>query len=236
MPDHPTVVLVHGALSDASIWGRVSSRLQKEGQAVVAPAMPMRSLADDVAYLRSFLDTIEGSLVLAGHSYGGTVISHPAFAGAPVDALVYVSAFQPAAGESTGELNGRFPGSRLGEDTTVVRARPAGNDLYLRPEHFAAVYAGDLDADVVAVMAAAQRPIDPAALGESFDGVPAWSDTPSWTLISTADSSLPPAAMRFMAQRAGSSTVEVHASHASPVSQPDAVADLIRAAVDATTA
>ncbi len=193
--------------------------------------MPMRSLDGDVSYLKAFLDSIDGPVVLAGHSWGGTVISHSAFASEQVKGLVFASAFQPAAGESTGELNGKFPGSLLGEPRVVVRARPGGNDLYLKREHFAEVYAGDLDAETVAVMAAAQRPIDPAALSESFDRPASWTGLPSWTLVSTADDSLPPAAMRFMAERAGSHTVEVASSHASPASNPGAVADLVHTAL-----
>ncbi len=233
MSSKPTVVLVHGALSDASIWAGVSGRLQQAQATVLAPAMPMRNLAADVDYLRYFLDSVEGPKVLVGHSYGGTVISHPAFAADDVTALVYVSAFAPDTGESTGELNGRYPGSKLGADTTVVRATPDGNELYLRPEHFAEVYAGDLDPHTVAVMAAAQRPIDPAALGDSFTGAPAWSVKPSWALISTADASLPPDAMRFMADRAGSKSLEVDASHASPRSRPETVVELVTDALDA---
>jgi pimeloyl-ACP methyl ester carboxylesterase len=234
MTNETTAVLVHGALSDASIWSGVSARLQQAGHPVIAPAMPMHSLDGDVSYLKAFIDSIEGPVVLVGHSWGGTVISHPTFATDQVRALVFVSAFQPDSGESTGELNGKFPGSLLGEPRVVVRSRPDGNDLYLKPEHFAEVYAGDLDAGTVAVMAAAQRPIDPAALGESFDGPAAWASVPSWTLVSTDDDSLPVAAMRFMAERAGSQSVEVASSHASPASDPDAVADLIHTALTKT--
>ena len=227
-----TAVLVHGALTDASIWNQVSLRLQRQGYPVVAPAMPMRSLDADVAYLAAFIEAIDGPVVLAGHSYGGTVISHPSFGVEKITGLVFVSAFQPASGESTGELNGRFPGSRLGETTTVIRPSPSGSDLYLRPECFADVYADDLDPDVVRVMSVAQRPIDPAVLGESFDGPAAWTTVRSWAVVSTADNSLPPAAMRFMAGRARSATIEIESSHASPLSQPDAVADLLRTALD----
>ncbi len=223
----PTIVLVHGALTDASVWGAVTPRLQAEGYAVLAPALPLRGLASDAAYLAAFLATVDGPVVLAGHSYGGSVISHPATAEAKVKALVFVAAFQPDAGETAGELNGRFPGSLLGEATTVVRAYPGGQELYLKPSSFAAVYAGDVAPATAAAMAAAQRPIDPAALGEAFDAPPTWRRTPSWALISTRDRSLPPAALRFMADRAGSRAVEVESSHAAPVSHPDAVAALI---------
>jgi pimeloyl-ACP methyl ester carboxylesterase len=231
----PTVVLVHGALTDASVWNGVAANLQAEGYETLAPALPLRSLAGDVDYLAAFLDTVEGPVVLAGHSYGGTVISHPRIYRDALRALVFAAAFQPDAGESTGELNGRFPGSLLGEATTEVRAYPGGNDLYLRPVDFADVYAADLPAETAALMAAAQRPIDPAALEETFEGEPTWGRVPSWTVVSTSDRSLPAAAERFMAERAGSTTVEVDASHAVPVSRPEAVAEvLLEAARHAT--
>lgn len=227
MPKETTAVLVHGALSDASIWNGVSRRLQRQGFRVLSPAMPMRSLQGDASYLQAFIDAIDGPVVLAGHSWGGTVISHPAFATERVRGLVFVSAFQPEGGESTAMLNAKFPGSLLGEPRMLVRSRPGGNDLYLKPDYFAEVYAADLDPETVSVMAAAQRPIELAALDEAFTGAAAWTAIPSWTLISTDDNSLPAAAMRFMAERAGSHALEAPSSHASPAAQPDAVTDLI---------
>jgi pimeloyl-ACP methyl ester carboxylesterase len=226
-----TAVLVHGALSDASIWDGVIARLQADGISVLAPALAMRNLDEDAAYLRAIVDTIDGPVVLAGHSYGGTVISHPALQSDRIKGLVYVAAFQPEAGESTGALNYQSPGSRLGEQTILVRPYPGGSDVYLRPEAFAEVYAADLDPATAAVMAAAQRPIDAAVLDQSFAGSPTWAHNPSWTLISTDDRSLPPEAMRWMSQRAGSVVVEVATSHAAPVARPAEVASLIRQAV-----
>jgi pimeloyl-ACP methyl ester carboxylesterase len=232
---HPTIVFVHGALTDTSVWNEVIQRLQSLGYTTVAPAIPLRGLTSDAEYLSSFLKTIEGPFVVVGHSYGGSIISHPVISTDHVKALVFVAAFSPDAGESTGELNGRFPGGKLGEATTVVREYPGGNDLYLRPEYFSDVYAADLPARLVARMAAAQRPLNVNALSETFDGTPTWSHIPSWTVVATDDNSLPTEAQRFMAKRAGSTVVEIEASHALPVSQPQAVADTIIAAARAPT-
>jgi pimeloyl-ACP methyl ester carboxylesterase len=102
--------------------------------------------------------------------------------------------------------------------------------LYLRPECFRDVYAGDLAPATIALMAAAQRPVDTAALSESFHERPTWSKLPSWAVISTRDNSLPVEAQRFMAHRAISTVTEVDASHASPLSQPEIVAKAIAAA------
>ncbi len=227
----PTIVLVHGALTDASVWHAVIARLQHRTYNVVAPAMPLRGLASDAAYLRSVLATIDGPIVVASHSYGGSIISRPDALSGAVGALVFIAAFQQDRGESAGELNARFAGSKLNSETVVVRAYPGGNDLYLRPECFADVYANDVEAATAAVMAAAQHPIDPAALDETFDDVATWRSLPSWALISTADNSIPIEALRFMSRRAGSHTVEVASSHAIPVSHPAQTADIIHAAV-----
>lgn len=226
----PTIVLVHGAFTDASAWNGVSGRLQDMGYATVAPAMPLRSFNSDAEYLSAYLTTIEGPLILVGHSYGGSIISHPAMGNDRVKALVFVAAFAPDVGESMGELNGRFPGSKLGDATTVTREYPGGNDLYLRPEHFSDVYAADLSVPVVALMAAGQRPLSVSALIETFDGAPTWNRVRSWAVVATSDCSLPADAQRFMAKRAGSVVTEVDASHAVPVSQPAAVAGVIEAA------
>lgn len=136
--------------------------------------MPLRGLHADAAYLSALLNTIAGPMIVVGHSYGGSIISHPSIFKARVKGLVFAAAFIPDAGESTGELNGRWPGSKLGEATVLIRPYPGGNELYLKPEAFASVCAGDLPAETVAQMAAAQRPIDLAALGESSPGVADW--------------------------------------------------------------
>ncbi len=227
----PTVVLVHGALTDASIWHGVIAKLHQRNLNVVAPAMPLRGLRSDAAYLRSLLTTIEGPIVVAGHSYGGSIISHPDALTPAVRALVFIGAFTQDRGETAGQLNALFPGSKLTADTLLVRAYPGGNDLYLAPDCFADVYAGDVDASTAAVMAAAQHPIDATALAEAFDGETTWRSVPSWTLISTADHSIPTEALRFMSRRAGSHSVEIQSSHAIPVAHPDAAADIISAAV-----
>lgn len=226
----PTILLVHGALTDASVWHEVISRLHAaSGNTVLAPALPMRRLADDAAYLAGLIEQVPGPVVLVGHSYAGSVVSHPAVAaGGRVAALVYVAAFQPDEGESAGELNAKYPGSQLTPENLLVTPNPLGGaDLTLRPERFVEVYAADVDPVHGAAMAVSQRPVNPDVLGETFSGEPTWRSIPSWALVSTRDLSLPPSILRFMAERAGSRIVEVESSHAAPVARPDAVADLI---------
>lgn len=233
----PTVVLVHGALTDASVWHEVIRRLQAAGYPVLAPALPMRSLEQDARYLAALIGQVTGPVVIAGHSYAGAVISHPEVAAAGnVAGLVYVAAFQPDTGESPGELNATFPGSLLTPDNLVVAPNPlGGSDLTLRPDRFAEVYAADLDPDTAAVLAASQRPIEPAALDETFAGEPAWRSIRSWAFVSTRDRSLPPEILRFMAERAGSTIAEAESSHAAPAARPVEVSELIMQAARSVT-
>lgn len=228
----PTVVLVHGAFADSSSWNGVIADLRGRGYRVVSAANPLRGLHTDAAYVRSLLESIPGPVVLAGHSYGGSVMSEAADGVPNVRALVYVASFILEQGESTGELAGKFPGAQLG---TALDAVPLadGTDLYIRPEEFRRVFAADVPSDVTDLMAATQRPITSAALEEPATGT-AWKTVPSWNLVTLQDLAIPAESMRWMGERAQSHTVEIDASHAVTVSQPGAVADLIDEAARAT--
>ncbi|GGK68241.1 alpha/beta hydrolase [Planomonospora parontospora subsp. parontospora] len=230
-PAKPTIVLVHGAFADASSWNGVAERLQRRGYTVIASANPLRGLADDAAATAALLKSIKGPVVLAGHSYGGAVITNAARGNDEVKALVYIAAFIPEKGESAADLAGRHPGSTLGETLREVPLPGGGTDLYVRQDRFRKQFAHDVPARDAKLMAAAQRPVTAAALNEP-SGVPAWKDIASWVLVPTGDKNIPPAALRFMAKRAEArATVEIEgASHAVLVSRPDAVADLIERA------
>jgi pimeloyl-ACP methyl ester carboxylesterase len=187
--------------------------------------------------LRSVLDSLSGPVVVAGHSYGGSVMSEAADGAPGVTALAYVASFTLEVGESTGELAAKFPGAQLGPALDPVPFPVAGGgtgtDLYIRQDRFHEVFAADVPPEVAALMAATQRPIAASAL-EDVATKAAWKTIPSWTLIATQDLAIPAESSRFMAARAGSTTVEIDASHAVTVSQPGVVADLIDTAARAT--
>ena len=175
--------------------------------------------------------------MLAGHSYGGTVMSEAAEGHPRVEALVYVASFQLEAGESTGELAAKFPGAQLGaalDPVPVATGDGTTTDLYIRQERFHDVFAADVPQDVAELMAVTQRPITSDALEDKATRA-AWKTIPSWAMITLQDLAIPAESMRFMAERAKSHTVEIDASHAVTVSQPHAVAQLIEQAVRATT-
>ena len=233
----PTVVLVHGAFADSSSWNGVIARLRRDGYPVIGVANPLRSLHGDAAFLRDVLDGVEGPIVLAGHSYGGSVMSEAADGHPRVTALVYVASFLLDEGESTGELAGRYPGNELGSALRPVPVRgPDGqtvDDLYIEQEKFHAIFAADVPAGAAELMAVTQRPIIADALADKATKA-AWRAVPSWTLVTLEDLAVPAEAQRFMAGRASSHAVEVDASHAVTVSQPEAVARLIDEAARAT--
>ncbi|MEU7172135.1 alpha/beta hydrolase [Micromonospora tulbaghiae] len=234
----PTVVLVHGAFVDGSSWNGVIADLQHRGYPAIAVANPLRSVAGDAAYLRALVDCLSGPVVLAAHSYGGAVITEAADGAANVRALVYVASFSPDAGESVADLNARFPGSRLADNIQAVpipvQDGSADMDQYVKQETYPDFFAPDVPRETAAVMAATQRPTAANTLTDSVTRA-AWKSIPSWTLVTTQDLAIPPDLQRFLAQRAGSTTVEVDASHAVTVSQPAAVADLIDTAARATS-
>lgn len=224
-----TVVLVHGAFADSASWYGVVPHLQARGLRVVGVANPLRSLRGDADYLGQLVDSMPGPVVLVGHSYGGAVITNAATGRKNVKALVYVAAFVPDAGETALALAGKFPGGTLGDalDQPVVLA-DGGKDLYIQQAKFHQQFAADVPKGDATLMAATQRPIAEAALTQA-SGAPAWKQLPSWSIFGTADRNIPPAAMRFMSERAGArKVVEVQdASHVVMVSHPDKVAALI---------
>jgi pimeloyl-ACP methyl ester carboxylesterase len=233
----PTVVLVHGAFAESASWNGVIALLATDGYSVVAAANPLRGLHGDAEYLRTVLESVDGPIVLAGHSYGGTVMSEAADGHPRVKALVFVASFLLEEGESTGELAGRFPGNELGAALRPVPVRGADggtvDDLYIRQERFRAVFAADVPEEIAAQMAVTQRPVVADAL-EAKATKAAWRTIPSWNLVTVQDLAVPAQAQRFMGERAEAHSVEVDASHAVTVSQPAAVARLIVEAARAT--
>ncbi|MBM2619724.1 alpha/beta hydrolase [Actinoplanes sp. LDG1-06] len=218
----PTIVLVHGAFADGSGFTEVARRLVADGFPVVAAANPLRGLSSDAEQVGALLDSIEGPVVLVGHSYGGAVISSAASGRPGVRALVYLAAFVPDAGESAQSLVEKFPGSTVGESLKPVPLPGGQVDLYIDPRVFHAHFAADVPAEEAALFAITQRPASGVALGEPASVPPAWQTIPSWNLISGADLIIPPAAQEFMAKRSAA-TVEVveGASHLVFVSHPD---------------
>jgi len=224
------IVLVHGGFVDGSGWESVYSLLKKDGYNVAIVQNPTISLAGDVAATKLVINEQDGPVILVGHSYGGAVITE-AGTDPKVVGLVYITAFAPDKGESVNSLIKDPP-----PDAPVPPILPPKDGyLSLDKTKFAASFAGDVEAEKAAFMADAQVPWGVQALAGEISE-PAWKSKPSWYLLVTEDKMIPPPAQRFMSERAGSTVVEVAGSHAIYVSQPKAVAALIKQAATGAAA
>jgi pimeloyl-ACP methyl ester carboxylesterase len=237
----PTIVLVHGAWADGSSWGPVARRLQNDGYTVDVPPNPLRGISYDAAVIADYLSTINGPIVLVGHSYGGAVITNAAFGNPNVKALVYVDAFIPKRGQSVIQLATVRPGSHLGGDPRTVFSfvpypgAPAGDvDLYVKPSVFIGAFANDLPQREGLLLAASQRPLTLSGANEP-SGPPATRTIPSWAVVGTIDLVIPPVEQRVMARQAGAQIVQIHAGHLSMLSRPKAVEHVITEAAAAVS-
>jgi pimeloyl-ACP methyl ester carboxylesterase len=225
MRDRTNIVLVHGAWTDGSCWRGVIECLQARDFQVRAPQFPLTSLPDDVARLRQVLEFQDGPTIVAGHSYGGQIMTALGDESPNVAGLVYIAAFALDEGESLGALLSGAPRTPAMAHL-FTDSRGFG---WLSEDDFVNHFAADVDETWAWVMYAVQQPLAMSAFGDVM-GVPAWKSLPSWYLVAQNDEAIPPDAERQFAQRMGATTVEVPSSHVAIVSHPAEVADLIEEA------
>jgi pimeloyl-ACP methyl ester carboxylesterase len=220
------IALIHGAWADGSCWAGVIRRLQAAGHDVIAPQFSHTSLADNVAKLRHVLTLSNEPTLVAGHSYGGQVITALGSDAPNVVGLVYVAGFGLDEGESIGGLLGQGPPT-----PAIAQIRIDDQGFAWLPEApFLEHFAPDVDPAEARVMCAVQQPLAAATLGDVMT-TPAWKTLPSWFAVAERDEVIPPDAERLFAQRMGATTVEVDSSHVVMTSHPDDVTALIESAV-----
>ncbi|MFJ3669700.1 alpha/beta fold hydrolase [Streptomyces sp. NPDC090106] len=219
------IVLVHGAGGRPTTWTEVEPLLAALGHRTVAVTNPLTSLEDDVAHTRAAVEELGGPVLLAGHSYGGAVISnvgrHPAVRG-----LVYIAAFVPEKGETVNGIVERYEPAEI---SAFMRRGPAGEWKSEPSERFWAEIGPDLSPEHRAVVEAEGRKAEDAIFRQPT-GEPAWRTLPSWYLVADDDRTLRPEAQRDMAARAGAVTEHVPGSHYTTLVHPRRVADLIHTA------
>jgi pimeloyl-ACP methyl ester carboxylesterase len=232
----PTVVLVHGAFADASGFAGVIRELSASGLSVIAPPTPLRGIANDALTLRASVAAIDGPVVLVAHSYGGAVASQASADLNSVIGMVFLAAFAPAVGESCASVQEPFSPPLL---ASTIRPTPydavgavGGPDLTIDREQFRETFCADVPADVAQVMAASQRPLAAAAIGEPLSDE-GWSTKLTWYQVSSRDNAISPAAQRHMAQRMAATVEEIDGSHAAFIARPVATSNFIRQALEA---
>ncbi len=231
MHGRPNIVLVHGAWADGSSWSSVIERLQADGYRVTAPQFPLTSLADDVARLREVLALQDGPTVVAGHSYGGQVMTAVGKDAPNVVGLVYIAAFGLDEGESLGGLLAQGPPT----PALAHRFVDEKGFVWLAEDDFVNHFAGDVDPVKAKVLYAVQQPLAASAFDDVM-GMPAWKAFRSWYLIAQNDQALPPEAERMFAERMSAKTVEVPSGHLAMVSHPAEIVELVETAAEAALA
>jgi pimeloyl-ACP methyl ester carboxylesterase len=233
----PTIVLVHGAWADSSSWSGEIARLQRDGYPVDAAPNPLRGLSFDAAYLKDFLSTVSGPIILVGHSYGGAVMSSAATGNPNVKALVYVDGYAPDTGETIAALSGADSifAPAATDPTSVFRlvpypGAPAGAvDTYVLTNLFITKFANGVPRRQAAVLAASQSPASTETFGP-FPGTPAWKTIPSYYVLGTLDNAITPDAQEFMATRAHAQITRIKAGHLGLITKPGAVTNVIERA------
>ena len=235
---HPTIVLVHGAFAESASWDGVIDPLRDAGHTVISAPNPLRGLASDAAAVSDLVRSIEGPVVLAGHSYGGAVITNVDPEAGEIVALVYAAGFAPKPGEDCIQLSQMFPGSTLGEALQAVPRSDGTTDLRIAPDRFNEQFCADVPAPLAGRMAVTQRPVTQEALSEPSGDHPLWAIRPSWFVFGEEDRNIPAALMYYMADRARAHrTLELPgASHAVTVAHPKAIAHMILEAATARVA
>jgi pimeloyl-ACP methyl ester carboxylesterase len=230
MPASPTIVLIHGAFADSASWAAVTARLLDEGYTVRVPAVPNRSLLGDAEYIRSFVDHIDGPVLLAGHSYGGAIITIVGVA-PNVVGLVYVAGYALEQGETLTQLQGKFPDSELATNLVYtpfpIDGADPGTDVSVKIDAFPRVFAAGVPEDQSRILAVSQRPLAAAAFGQPASAA-AWKTKPGWGIVSAADHTINPDVERFGYQRAGlRKVIELPSPHLVMLTHPAEVAAFI---------
>jgi pimeloyl-ACP methyl ester carboxylesterase len=214
------IVLVHGGWADGSGWSKQIPVLRDAGHKVIAAQLPTHSLSEDVETVKRVISHIGGPTILVGHSYGGAVITNAAYNNPNVTGLVYIAAFAPDEGQS---LSSFVDPSKFPKELFLV---DSGGFIYLNPEIFRENFAQDVNQTEADLMAIVQKPFN-QSIFMAQSGPPAWKQLPTWYQISDADKMIPPDVQRMFAERMNATTINVNASHASYVSHPDEINELI---------
>ncbi|MFM9919592.1 alpha/beta fold hydrolase [Lacisediminihabitans sp. H27-G8] len=228
-----TVILVHGAFADSDSWNGVITPLSDDGHRIIAYANPLRGIVSDAAPLVDLITTLDGPVLLVGHSYGGAVITGVDAGAGDIIGAVYVAGFALQSGESPATASALVPGSTLADTLVEVPLMSGGADLYIDQDKYWQQFCADLPEDQAAMMSVTQRPVTVAALNDPLIGEPIWKSVPSWFVFGEEDRNIPAGAHHAMADRAGARRIVQFpgASHVVGISHPAEVVKIVREAI-----
>lgn len=216
-----TIVFVHGAWCDGSVWTKALMPLAHEGFKIHTAQLPLETFAGDMASLTTLLDHVDGPVLLVAHSYGGAVAT-AAGTHEKVKALAYVAALTPEAGEVIGGITSMFPAAEK------LDLQPDDKGfLWLNADFASKALGHDLHRGMINLLCVTQKPTNVAVFGATLDK-PAWKTRPSAYLVTTEDKIVAPETQYALAKRLGAKVTEVAASHLVLMSQAEAVADFVR--------
>ena len=224
----PSIVFAHGIWADGSCFQKLIPVLQAEGHDVIAAQYGLDTLKGDVdATIRSF-SRVKGDIVLVGHSYGGTVITHAGM-DSRVKALVYIAALGPDETETSQGQQDKFPATDVFQHVDVGDGR-----VWMKPSGVEC-FAGDVTAEEKGIVYATHfAPALDLFTQKNLGGI-AWRSKPSWAIVATKDRTVNPELERASAMRMGAKVTEMDTSHVPMLSRPQAVLDVIREAAKAVT-
>src|SRR6201981_2071800 len=223
----PSIVFAHGLWADGSCFQKLIPTLQAEGHEVIASQHGLDSLKGDVECVARCFGRVSDPIVLVGHSYGGTLITHAGMDNR-VAALVYIAALAPDETETSQSQQQKFPVTEVFSHIEVADGR-----IWLKPDGIG-YFAGDLPETEQKVVWATQAVPVPDLFNQKVNGV-AWRSKPSWYIVAAEDSTVHPELERFVAKRIGATTAETDSSHVPMLSKPSVVLDVIRKAAAAVT-
>ena len=215
---------MEGFWGDGSSWSKVIPILKNAGHKVIAVQLPLHSLADDIATTKRAVDQLGGPTILVGHSYGGFVLTNVGYNNPNVTGLVYVAGWAPEEGKSLNDYLANFPKDFV--KTYDNFKLDSGGFIFISQEKFRESFAQDVELTEADVMAVVQKPAHQSIFAEK-SGPPAWKHLPTWFQVSENDRIIYPDAERQFAKQINATTISLSASHASLVSHPDEIAELI---------
>lgn len=218
------VVLVHGAWHGPWCWATVTQRLDAAGVPHAEVELPFTGHSDDIAATRTALDSIDGTKVLVGHSYGGLVISGAGDGRSDLAHLVYLCAFLVQPGETILDELARVPDLPAAKVLDAIVRHDDGTSS-IDPNLAMGAFYEFSPPDPAREAIGRLRPMNDQSILSKCGGAP-WMQIPSTYVLCAQDQAIPVEGQRRMARNATNSVV-LDTDHSPFLSRPEDTARLL---------